>query len=535
MRLIRAPWIVTAALPVVALLAARAQASAPAAITTPDVIAVIAGANVGGFDDEPLHFAESDARRFRDLLIELGQVRAARALLVIGGGPDQIVQALTEARGRAAELASTGRRVTLLFYYSGHGDDEALHLPRGALPLRQLREAIARVPADLRVSILDACRTGGRAKGVTRGPAFALTAAPDEPRGTVELRASSIGEAAQESEELAGAVFTHFLISGLRGGADVDGDGRVTLAELYTYTYRRTLLRTGSAALLQHPALQMSLAGAGEVVLSRPSVASASVEVPRGGDRYLVFALPSQSAMGELNGDSPGPMALPAGKFLVVRRSRNFTGVASVDLSWGGRHTLGDRDFSPIAREELVARGGHIELRRSRIDAQSGVEFAPRSGEGPALRVGPVLSYARGLLALELDAAYVHGAFSSPEFNGQVHSVAGGPALSIRFHLGLCTLAAMVGVELRYSWEHLVRIDAARAANAGFATEQDQAFASGGPRGGLRFTLPLGHHMTAGLLTTLAGLLRREATAEGAGAVAFHPVVSVSAGVGYAF
>jgi uncharacterized caspase-like protein len=232
------------ALALLALVSATARAAAPA---SQEVIAVIVGANVGGYDDEPLRFAESDARRFRDLLIELGEVRAARALLVIGGGPNQIVQALTEARGRAAELASTGRRVTLLFYYSGHGDDEALHLPAGVLPLATLRQAIASVPADLRVSILDACRTGGRAKGVTRGPAFALTAAPDEPRGTVELRASSVGEAAQESEELAGAIFTHFLISGLRGGADVDGDGRVTLAELYSYTYRRTLLRTGSA------------------------------------------------------------------------------------------------------------------------------------------------------------------------------------------------------------------------------------------------------------------------------------------------
>jgi hypothetical protein len=51
------------------------------------------------------------------------------------------------------------------------------------------------------------------------------TTAPDESRGTVELRASSLGEAAQESAELSGAVFTHFLISGLRGGADAAGRG----------------------------------------------------------------------------------------------------------------------------------------------------------------------------------------------------------------------------------------------------------------------------------------------------------------------
>lgn len=505
----------------------------------PEVIAVVVGANIGAYDDEPLRYAESDARRFRDLLLEIGQVRAARALLVIGGGPDQIVQALTEARGRAAELAGTGRRVTLLFYYSGHGDDEALHLPAGTLSLEVLRRAIARVPADLRVSILDACRTGGHSRGVTRGPPFALTATPDEPRGTVELRASSPGEAAQESDELAGAVFTHFLISGLRGGADVDGDGRVTLAELYSFAYRRTLMRSGSATVVQHPALQLNLAGAGEVVLTRPSAASATLEVPRGNDRYLVFGVPSGSPMGEmtgeLTGDAPGRLALPAGKFVVVRRGRNSSAVASVDLSWGGRHVLGGADFSPIAREELVARGGQIELRRMRLDAQAGVEVAPGSAEGPALRIGPSISYARGFMALEMGGFYSEGAFSSPAFGGQIRSVTGGPAVSGRLLLGRITLAASLGAECRYSWEHLERADASRAAAAGFATEEDHAFASLGPRAGLRFGLPLGHDLTAGVSGAFAAMFRREAGSDGISRVVFHPLLMINVGAGYAF
>jgi hypothetical protein len=94
----------------------------------------------------------------------------------------------------------------------------------------------------------------------------------------------------QESEELAGAVFTHFLVSGLRGGADVDGDGRVTLSELYTYAYRKTLMRTGTGVALQHPAMTLDTSGTGEIVLTRPSTASAFLEVPGGADRYLVFA-----------------------------------------------------------------------------------------------------------------------------------------------------------------------------------------------------------------------------------------------------
>src|SRR5579863_5788285 len=102
-------------------------------------IAVVVGANFGAPDDEPLRYAEADARRMRDLLVQLGEVRPERALLVLGGGPAQLMGALNEARGRAAELSGAGQDVTLVFYFSGHGDEDSLHLPRGNLPLADLR------------------------------------------------------------------------------------------------------------------------------------------------------------------------------------------------------------------------------------------------------------------------------------------------------------------------------------------------------------------------------------------------------------
>src|SRR5712692_10064340 len=284
-------------------------------------LAVLAGANIGSAEDEPLRYAEADANRFRDLLVELGDIRPDRAIVALGGSPEQLVQALIEARGRAAEIQRSGRRVVLLFYYSGHGDEDGLHLPRGTLPLAELRAEMKRIPADLRIAFLDACRAPGRSKGVRRGPDFELAVAPDSPQGTVEIRASSSGEAAQESEELAGAVFTHFLLSGLRGAADADGDGRITLAEIYAYTYRRTLFRSGTGPALQHPSIAEELAGSGEVVLTHPAQASATLEVPRGGERYLVFATPSAAVMGELTGGETNRLALPPGRFL-ARSSR---------------------------------------------------------------------------------------------------------------------------------------------------------------------------------------------------------------------
>src|SRR5688572_7525171 len=121
---------------------------------------VVVGANVGTASDDPLRYAESDAERVRDLVVELGGVPSERAFLLLGGKPEGLWRVLSEVRGRVAELSRMGRTSTVIFYFSGHGDVEALHLPQGLVPLADLRRELAAVPARLQVTILDACRTG---------------------------------------------------------------------------------------------------------------------------------------------------------------------------------------------------------------------------------------------------------------------------------------------------------------------------------------------------------------------------------------
>ena len=500
-----------------------------------DVVAVVVGANIGGADEAPLRFATSDARRVADLLAELGQVSPGNTIVVTADTPEQVLGALRQARDRAQALAGSGRPKTFVFYYSGHGDDDSLHLAKGLVPMSDLRTAIAAIPVDLRLSIVDACRTGGRAKGVGSGPAFDLAAAPDSPHGSVELRASSVGEAAQESDELGGAVFTHFLVSGLRGAADADRDGRVTLSELYAYTYRATLLRTTSAPILQHPSVQMNLAGAGEVVLTTPSGAPAFLEVPRGSERYLVFSRPSDSAMGEVSGEGAARLALPAGQFLVVRRAGSATSVASVDLAWGGTKRLTGSEFRPIAREELARRGGHIELRPLRVDGRVGVELAPGAGDLLALRAGAALAYATGSFEAEVEGAYVGGPFSSTAFDGGVHAIAGGPSVGLRSVLGRVTLLGFVGAEVRHSWERLDRTSGGRASAAGFSASENRSFFAVGPRAGARVAMALGGDLSASFTAYFTGLLRREIDASDSAGTVLHPVIGGALAIGYAF
>jgi hypothetical protein len=516
-------------------IAAISAGALAAPVPAEERIAVIAGANLGAAEDEPLRYAEADAQRFRDVLVELGEVRPDRAIISLGGGPEQLLRALTEARGRAAEIQKSGSRVVLLFYYSGHGDEEGLHLPRGTLPMAALRSEIGEIPADLRIAFIDACRTSGRAKGVRRGPDFELSTAPDLPHGAVEVRSSSFGESAQESEELGGAIFTHYLLSGLRGAADADGDGQVTLAELYAYAYRRTLLRSGTGPALQHPAIAVDFAGAGEVVLAKPVRASATLEVPHGSGRYLIFSVPSAAVLGELTGDGAPWLALPPGRFLVARHLEGSTAVAMVDLSWGGQQRLTEKDFQPISREELALRGGAIELRARRVEPRFGVEFSPGSELPFAVRTGVAVALSRGAVEWGLEVAYVGGTATTLGLQGTEQAITGGPSVALRQFIGRWTLSTSLGVELRYSWQRLERADPLRVQEAGFVAVDERSFASLGPNLGFRAALPLGNHMTASIGLSAAALFRRELTSSGSSRIGVQPIVFTTVAVGYAF
>jgi hypothetical protein len=511
-----------------------------------DLVAVIVGTDQGQGDDEPLRYARSDARRVRDLLVELGALKPERALLVEEGGSAEVVQALQQAIGRASEIVGSGRRVSFLFYYSGHGDEQALHLRGSTLPLSELRALVAQVPADVHVSILDACRFGGRSRGTHRGPAFALATSPDSPHGSVELRAASAGEAAQESDELAGAVFTHFLVSGLRGAADSNRDARVTLAELYAYVFDKTLLRTTMGEATQHPALSEALAGTGELVLTRPGAAAATIDVPAGAERYLVFREPDDVLLGELGGERPGSLGLPAGRYLVVRRAAGRAAVAGVDLSIGGQRHLRSEDFRAVAREELVTRGGGVQLRRWRFEPRIGVEVSAAGSDGPALRVGAALSYSltrfnlrldpvvlNGRLELEVELAYVTGALHDGGIEGRQHTAALAPVLAIRFFPRWVTVALTLGLDVRYTVEeldeHAIIPLSLQAAN----------YFSAGPRAGLRLTIPLGHDLTFGLSGAFSALIRGIGESSNASGLALQlslrPVFSFDGGLGYQF
>ena len=127
------------------------------------------------------------------------------------------------------------------------------------------------------------------------------------------MSAAGSGEEALESNSLKSGVFTHHLISALRGAADRDADGRVTLHEAYEYAYSGTL-QTSSRTneRLQHPTISFAAEGAGPLVLTRIAPARSLLTLPAARDeQYVVFEKGTEAASPRLG---PRPS--------IARRSR---------------------------------------------------------------------------------------------------------------------------------------------------------------------------------------------------------------------
>ena len=234
------------------------------------------GSNDGGTELSPLRYAEQDADRFQQVIEELGGFAPDQVTVLYEPGRDELLAALQEH----AHIAQAHEEDMFLFYYSGHATARGLKLGEETLPYAELRSSMNDLPSEVRLGVLDACRSGEitRLKGLTISEPFATDDALSA-EGEAWLTASSANEDAQESDKIQGSFFTHYLISGMRGAADTD-DGVVSLSEAYNYAHVRTVSRTGRTdAGTQHPSYDFDLQGAGDLALTDVRQASARLKL----------------------------------------------------------------------------------------------------------------------------------------------------------------------------------------------------------------------------------------------------------------
>jgi hypothetical protein len=299
---------------------------------------LLVGTNDGGGERVPLRYAHSDAQQLGDVLLDVGGVAPERQRTILD--PDAAALAAAFA-ALEAELAADPARTEVVFYYSGHSDEEGLLLGEERFGYPELRAALERLPARVRVAILDSCASGALilSKGGRKVAPFLVddSVAVD---GFAYITSSSADEVSQEAERVGGSYFTYYLETGLRGAADRSDDGRVTLTEAYAFAYDETLARTERTQHgPQHPTYQIELSGTGDLVLTDLSLTESSLVLEEGVEGRALVRDDDGDLVAEL--DKPGgrrvEIALPAGEYTVtlVPQEDGRYAVAEVELYAG--------------------------------------------------------------------------------------------------------------------------------------------------------------------------------------------------------
>jgi hypothetical protein len=326
--------------------------------------AIVIGNNLGESGELPLRYAEADADKMASVFLDVGGVAAENLVLLQGASAEDVRRALVTVneRIRGDEPGNT----SLIVYYSGHADENALHLGDSSLSVEELRGLVQGSAAAFRLLLVDACRSGGftQVKGGTMIPPSTLLFQDDlVGEGMVYLSATAANEDAQESEEIRGSFFTHYLVTGLLGAADVDGDGAVDLNEAYRYSYDNTIRASSrSLAGTQHPTFRQELKGKGDVVLTRWSAPAdrAFFQFPPGQNWLLIRDSEGGAIVAELGvQDEHRVIGVRPGQYFVRGRGRHALLEGTVEASPQASIDVGGLSLTKTEYARLVRKGGN--------------------------------------------------------------------------------------------------------------------------------------------------------------------------------
>ena len=206
-----------------------------------------------------LRYTDDDAYQFYAFLksIEGGALSDDQVKVLIDENAthDNILAAMRDTYRQADE------NDVILFYFSGHG------LPGAFLPVDydgsvkalkhdEVHEALQLSRSRHKLVIADACHSGSiaaRSGGADEKMLSDYYAALNNAKSSTALMMSSKGEEiSMEDGGLRSGVFSHYLIRGMKGEADANHDGIVSIQELFAYVHREVRGYTGN---IQTPTL----------------------------------------------------------------------------------------------------------------------------------------------------------------------------------------------------------------------------------------------------------------------------------------
>jgi Caspase domain len=163
----------------------------------------------------------------------------------------------------------------LLFYYSGHGDEDGsksylvarngrrLVLEDTAVLISRVKQFLDQASARAKVIILDACHSGANigGKGAKSMSAEFIRRVFEQAEGLAILASCKQAQLSYEWRKQERSVFTHYLLEALKGQADRDEKGFVTVQDASRYVTDGVKLWASQRNLIQSPTLQLSVVG----------------------------------------------------------------------------------------------------------------------------------------------------------------------------------------------------------------------------------------------------------------------------------
>lgn len=392
--------------------------------------AVVVGTNQGLSGEPVLEFAESDARAMAQTFVDTGAVDAPRVSTLLG-------RPLPEVKRAVEQVArSAGPEDEVWLFLSGHADRDGIHVRGEIWDWKSLRATLDALRVRRLLVFVDACNSGAllTAKGITLDAPLRVSLETNV-TGRAILASSGANELSYESRRLGGSPFAHFLATGLRGAAD-DGDGKVSLSELYAYLYSRTVAASlGGASGPQHPAHGGWYRGSGEWWLTRKAHGSGDVVLrdPELGPCYVLDAR-EQRVLAEVRAGDPGAVSLPPGSYRVKCRSQAALLAATLELG-RGRHALEELSFDSAPADLVLARGPDTGSSTS-VGLSMGAHFAPAFEPASALsfrhgRQGLAFGVSAGTIGTEYLTAQAELIAALPWWDSKVLTLEAGLLIGV--------------------------------------------------------------------------------------------------------
>ncbi|MGH7890010.1 MAG: caspase, EACC1-associated type, partial [Thermodesulfobacteriota bacterium] len=226
-----------------------------------------------GFDQ--LKYAESDAKAIYSILVnpDIGDF-AKEDVVLLTGKPKSEVEENLET------ILNEAKREDLVFiYFAGHGKlDKSANLCLAArntktdrllatsIHLEHIRRIIDQSDCKRIVFIIDSCFSGAAGQSFRSGDVPSESFEQISGQGKVIISASQAFERARERDDIGHGIFTYNLVKGLEHGeADNDGDGYISVEELYKYISKNVEADTNG----QQVPMKWGIDEKGEIVLAK--------------------------------------------------------------------------------------------------------------------------------------------------------------------------------------------------------------------------------------------------------------------------